>query len=118
MYTCATRSHVAQCTLSLHEALIHMYQNGRTPLHDAADNGHADIVRMLVGMFEICVCESLAELFFLAASGADVNAMDKYGNTPLHRAAGSGYTAIVQALFDLGADLTLPTNVRIMLMCS
>jgi ankyrin repeat protein len=86
------------------------------------------MMQQTTGMLTLCACLSVClkfvyakawlSLFFIAASGADVNAMDKYGNTPLHRAAGSGYTAIVQALFDLGADLTLPTNVRIMLMCS
>lgn len=42
---------------------------GATPLHFAADRGHADIAGVLI------------------AAGADVNAADEDGATPLHYAA-------------------------------
>ncbi len=37
-------------------------------------------------------------------SGADINARDQYGNTPLHKAAGYGSPSVVTALLDSGAD--------------
>ena len=39
------------------------------------------------------------------AAGADVNAKDKYGWTPLHSAAFNGHKEIVELLIDNGADL-------------
>jgi ankyrin repeat protein len=40
----------------------------------------------------------------LIAAGADVNATDKFGKTPLHYAADEGYPLIVAALLEAGAQ--------------
>ena len=40
----------------------------------------------------------------LVAEGADVNAKDKLGEMPLHKAAGEGRLSIVKALIEAGAD--------------
>ncbi|CAN0006370.1 unnamed protein product [Choristocarpus tenellus] len=60
---------------------------GYTPLHWAAQKGHADIVRLLVG------------------NGALVNVRDKWKRTPLHRAAKEGHVEVVKALLEAGAEI-------------
>jgi ankyrin repeat protein len=62
------------------------------PLHSAADNGHVEIVHLLL------------------QNGADVNAKDKYGETPLHEAAGHGHIDILHLLAENGADLEAQSN--------
>ena len=67
---------------------------GDTPLHEAARYGHADVVTALLN------------------DGADPNAKDSSGRTPLHvtargflrRRQGEGYTETVAALLAKGAD--------------
>ena len=61
--------------------------DGRTPLHYAANNGREDIENLLI------------------ESGADVNATDKNGMTPLHEAAYNGHKYIVNILIENGADI-------------
>jgi hypothetical protein len=60
-----------------------------TPLHAAVDRGHADAVEVLVG------------------AGADVDAINKFGATPMHEAAASGRVAIGKLLLKLGASLAV-----------
>jgi protocatechuate 3,4-dioxygenase beta subunit len=62
-------------------------EQGRTPLHLAAEGGHADVVRALLEV------------------KADVNARDKAGRTPLHLAAEGGHRDAVEALLAAGADV-------------
>ena len=65
-------------------------QQGNTPLHLAAQNGHGILVQFLVG------------------HKADVNRKNMFHYIPLHLAAASGHTAIVQALIVAGSLVNLP----------
>jgi hypothetical protein len=63
------------------------FDDGRcTSLHHASNNGHSDIVRVLIN------------------AGADVNVADQTGRTALHLAARGGHGAIVKLLLDTGAE--------------
>ncbi|KPP66106.1 myotrophin-like, partial [Scleropages formosus] len=63
-------------------------EGGRKPLHYAADCGQADVLE------------------FLLSKGADVNAHDKHGITPLLSATYEGHLACVRILLEKGADKT------------
>ena len=60
--------------------------HGWRPLHNAAANGRADAIRVLV------------------AAGADIHARDSYGWTALHDAAARGHADCVRELLKAGAD--------------
>jgi hypothetical protein len=62
-------------------------EDGRTCLINAARNGHLDICRLLID------------------KGAQVNAKDSIGCTPLHLAAWKGHIEILRPLCDRGADI-------------
>jgi len=67
---------------------------GLTALHWAAKFAEESTLRILVG------------------SGADINARNMEGQTPLHLAAGNwDGERVVQTLLDLGADVAVTTNV-------
>uniref|UniRef100_UPI00387FB281 Transcription factor ETV6,DARPin n=1 Tax=synthetic construct TaxID=32630 RepID=UPI00387FB281 len=66
--------------------------DGYTPLHLAASNGHLEIVEVLL------------------KNGADVNASDLTGITPLHAAAATGHLEIVEVLLKHGADVNAYDN--------
>lgn len=66
----------------------------KTPLHFAAENGHDEIVEILI------------------EAGADVDVFEwgflgRYRETPLHKAANEGHIACAQALLNAGADINL-----------
>lgn len=58
-----------------------------TPLHYAADRGHADVVRILV-----------------EEEGANANARDTSRRTPLHLAALGGHTEVIAVLLENGGQ--------------
>ncbi|XP_065901120.1 uncharacterized protein [Dysidea avara] len=53
----------------------------------AASNGHVQVVQ------------------YLHEKGANINCVDKYGDTPLHKAASSGSLAVVKYITDHGANI-------------
>lgn len=61
----------------------------QTPLMDAADMGHEEVVRRLLDW------------------GAEVNAGNKYRETALTLAAEGGHTAVVSLLLDWGAEINV-----------
>ena len=58
---------------------------GESPLHTAAMNGHPDIVKLLI------------------ESGAEVNSLANFGRTPLHWAAWNGFSDVTKLLIENGA---------------
>jgi len=68
--------------------------DGRTALHCAIDLGNEDAARALVN------------------AGADVNALDRWGNSPLWRAVyhAPGSAAIIELLLEHGADPTVKNH--------
>ena len=60
---------------------------GMTPLHYAADEGHTEVVELLI------------------ANGVEVNGKDEDGRIPLHFAANSGHKEVVELLINNDADM-------------
>ena len=89
------------------------------PLHRAAQKGRTDLARLLLDHgANVNIKGSSIEITplhwatghaevtrFLIANGADVNAKDKDGSTPLHRAAREKGPDVAKLLIDNGADI-------------
>ena len=85
----AHATHLASSRTSRHsQALANVpdRKNGNRPLHIAAQNGHLELVRFLLG------------------AGADANARNASGQTALHMATTYDLDDVVKALTDAGAD--------------
>jgi len=89
-------------------------EDGDTPLHWAARYGKTGLARILLR--RAADAKALDKKYrtparvgeivkLVLARGADVNASDKYGWTPLHRAAGGGPAEIAKLLLDAGANV-------------
>jgi ankyrin repeat protein len=93
---------------------------GRTPLHEAADNGHLSICRMLLErgapadstddqgvtpLHDAASCGHPDVCRLLLEHGAKAASRDADGCTPLHLASGSGLADICRALLKAGAPV-------------
>ena len=81
--TCHSQDSVSLCFF------FFFFQGQTTPLHTAA------------------ACNEIEAVAALISHGADVNAREVYGETPLMKASYWGYAKVVEALLDAGADKEL-----------
>jgi len=83
---------------------------GATPLHQAAEQAIDPESARMSKLFSLRQsAESDVVVDLLLARGAEVNAKDNDGLTPLHLAAKVGYPAIVRLLLDQGAAVNART---------
>ncbi|KAK3236814.1 hypothetical protein CYMTET_53067 [Cymbomonas tetramitiformis] len=97
-----------------------VWQDGYTPLHDAARNGHQEMVVKLVELganihtaakagltpLHAAACNGHQEVVVkLVELGANIHAADETGSTPLHDAARNGHQEVVVKLVELGANI-------------
>ncbi|KAL9028184.1 MAG: hypothetical protein Q9180_007205 [Flavoplaca navasiana] len=70
---------------------------GMTPLHRAADNGHANVAHTLLNKLPSVI--TFESLDYLDPQHL-VGALDSEGETPMHRAARNGHADVVQLMFE------------------
>lgn len=91
--------------------------NSRTPLHEAAEHGHVDIVRLLIqhgadanthlqGLLNLASTSGSFETVLLFIElGADVDVPDGSDSTALHLSSFRGNINIVELLIERGVDV-------------
>ena len=99
-------------------------RSGTTPLHAAASSGNFEVIRMLIEYLPTDVnardedewtpllwasgrhnFKDGSALRLLLEHGADINAQNRVGRTPLHRASFNGALEAVRLLLEHGADV-------------
>ena len=60
--------------------------------------------------FETCKGGDIEKIKLLLEKGANIEAKDSYGNTPLVWASWSGYIEVVKLLIEKGADIEVKNN--------
>ena len=94
-------------------------KTGRTSLHLAANNGHAEAVKILISAGSVinstttdgytalhwaCWNGRLEVAILLYEAGADVDCATKFGNTPLHKAIEKKRVQVIKWLVFKGMD--------------
>jgi len=96
---------------------------GKTALHEACRWGHIEVAKFLISQKadpKITTVEGTTVLHLAALNGhdtlvnylvnevkMDVNVQDKFGDTPLIAASGSGKLSTTKLILSLGADITI-----------
>jgi ankyrin repeat protein len=84
--------------------------SGFTPLHLACDQGHLAVVIQLLSPSDSNGATTISILGKRKSRGADTEAKNSEGNTPLHFASWKGHVAIVQALLSGGGNILAANN--------
>jgi ankyrin repeat protein len=105
-----------------------MDQTGKTPLHHAVKNGHAECAKVLLdagakttatdadGCYPLHLAAQYTrkakcvKLLLARGSGQDVATRDSLGRSPLHYAAEAGSVKSVKVLLDAGASASPSDN--------
>ncbi|KAJ4355542.1 uncharacterized protein N0V89_003559 [Didymosphaeria variabile] len=98
----------------------------QTALHIAAENGHVDIVRLLIEkrakidamddrgctpLYKACGAKSDDSALYMIHHAEDINKRANNGKTPLQKAAARGHRKIVEAIFEkCNRDVAVLTN--------
>lgn len=84
-------------------------EKGRTALSYAAENGHESVVMQLLGAGKGGILGWVEAVAWpLLNQGANVDAEDEYGRTPLSWAAGNGHEAVVRLLLEKRTNVNFP----------
>jgi ankyrin repeat protein len=105
---------------------FHRPDDGKNALHVTAENGSIDILRLLLdhgavvdalaaphqstALIYACQNDHIEVVKVLLAAGANVNAVNCYGNSGLHEAARLGYVALLKLLIEAGAHVNLANH--------
>jgi serine/threonine-protein phosphatase 6 regulatory ankyrin repeat subunit C len=101
---------------------VHMQEHQRNCLHIAVENGHIDVVKILLdngavinssvgtthdtGLIIAAHTNNIEILELLLQHKADVNLANTYGNTALHEACTLGNDAMIELLIRAGASIS------------
>lgn len=109
LYVAAQRGHIKKIKKTLKNGVDINYTDGRseTALHEAADEGHLEVVKYLV---EGCVKDGSRE------KGADIRIRDSKGRTALWQAVDEGREDVVKYLISKGADVNIKSKKGIPLL--
>jgi ankyrin repeat protein len=96
-----------------------LLQAGHTPLHEAANKGHVEVVKILLEAGATVDAKTkVLRLDSPCISQLLTTPVDlQSGQTPLHYASAQGHTAVVKLLLDSGADVMVIWEVRNRCQC-
>ncbi len=98
------------------ESLIFIMKESKMGNEICNQNNNQDIIEKQTGgtiqsdFEEACRNGDIKVVMDLIDKGADVNASNNWGNTPLHYALDNGHTEVAMALIDKGADVNARDN--------
>lgn len=98
------------CYYGVESHLFDLCQNGKTPLHSAADFSNVDFAKMLIAAKANCNAQDVLPMLMSMSSKTHFLEKKK-GCTPIHVAAAKGSKSILVALIKAKADINIKNSV-------